>query len=92
MEKSVEDVATYTILVRKHGKNSKEVRDFLDQHNTPEFRSKLVNTHIEQSKKILDLLKFALDQAREDEEWAIYIITELEEVLEKLGKVPKEGA
>lgn len=82
-----EAVRQYTLLIHRYGKNSEQVRSFWDSipdRNRAVFREHLVAQHVEQCKKVMEHLRYSLDQADEKEEYIIFLSNELEEHLNDL--------
>jgi hypothetical protein len=78
-------VRQYTLLVHRYGKNSEQVRSFWDQiKDKAQFRKHLVRQGVEQCKKVMEHLRYSLDQADESEEYIIFLTNELEEYLNEL--------
>jgi len=91
---NIEDaVRELTILIHRKGKESPEVKKFKDEHiKNPVFRKALITQYINQCKNVMGLLRFALDQTLEDEEWIIYLSSELESKLDNYLEISSEGS
>jgi hypothetical protein len=82
---NIEDtVRELTILIHRKGKDSLEAKNFRDTYiKDPLFRKALIQQYITQCKNVMSLLRFALDQTLEEEEWIIYVSLELESILDR---------
>lgn len=84
-KEQVDDLITqYTILIHRHGPESKEVRAFENTNKSnSDFMNKLFIQYSSQVINALTFFKHILNQSDVEEEWLIYLATELENKIEQ---------